>query len=175
MTPKIDPYSTKLHTRINVLLLVFTVVIFAIVLRTSAHGQSATRTAYRGALTLSDGAASQPDSALKDLTRFAPGQAPEKVEPKPVTNANPTPVNAFRAQPNTFCVPLKAFSAPLNTFCPRPKGSSLQAKALSSPTNTISSPASNPGFPANALKPWRKPPPHSESNLTAELRTGLTG
>jgi hypothetical protein len=41
MTPKIDPYSTKLHTRINVLLLILTIVILVIVLRTSAHGQTA--------------------------------------------------------------------------------------------------------------------------------------
>lgn len=40
MNPKPDPYATKLHSRINVLLLILAVVIFAIVLRTSAHGQT---------------------------------------------------------------------------------------------------------------------------------------
>lgn len=40
MSPKIDPYSTKMHSRINLLLLLLTIIIFALVLRSSAHGQT---------------------------------------------------------------------------------------------------------------------------------------
>lgn len=38
MNPKADPYATKLHKRVDALLLVLTVVIIALVLRTSARG-----------------------------------------------------------------------------------------------------------------------------------------
>lgn len=51
MTNKTDPYATKLHARINVLLLVFTVVVIALLLRTSAHGQT---TRIRGEWELDD-------------------------------------------------------------------------------------------------------------------------
>src|SRR5438105_14178880 len=40
MPPKPDPYSTKFHRRIDVVLFVLIVVLFAILLRTSAHGQT---------------------------------------------------------------------------------------------------------------------------------------
>ena len=40
MTNKTDPYATKLHKRVDVLLLVFTVVVIALLLGTSAHGQT---------------------------------------------------------------------------------------------------------------------------------------
>ena len=39
---KADPFSTKLHRRIDVVLLLATVVIIALVVRASAHGQTAT-------------------------------------------------------------------------------------------------------------------------------------
>ncbi len=40
MPPKNDPYATKLNKRIDTLLLVFTVLLIAILLRSSAHGQT---------------------------------------------------------------------------------------------------------------------------------------
>ena len=46
---KPDPYATKLHKRINALLLIFAVVVFVLVLRASAHGQT-----FRGAEKISD-------------------------------------------------------------------------------------------------------------------------
>ena len=40
MPPKIDPYATKLHKRVDALLFVFAVIIIVLLLRASAHGQT---------------------------------------------------------------------------------------------------------------------------------------
>ena len=40
MPPKIDPYASKLHKRINAILFVFTVIVIVLLLRASAHGQT---------------------------------------------------------------------------------------------------------------------------------------
>src|SRR5947207_1638667 len=40
MPPKIDPYASKLHKRIDAILFVFTVIVIVLLLRASAHGQT---------------------------------------------------------------------------------------------------------------------------------------
>ncbi len=39
MPPKIDPYATKFQKRIDALLFIFTILVIALFLRDSAHGQ----------------------------------------------------------------------------------------------------------------------------------------
>ncbi len=66
MPHKTDRYASPLHRRIDLILLLLTVVIFAIVLRTSAHGHTTSQKACSEVLTLSDSTAPQPNSTLED-------------------------------------------------------------------------------------------------------------
>ncbi len=80
MPPKADPFSTKLHRRVDAILLVITIVVIVLVVRASAHGQTL---AHRGAVTLSDDTTSPSNngasaSALQGNLDLSGSFAPER-------------------------------------------------------------------------------------------------